>query len=236
MGDPMDFSISGRPDYALLTVRLRQGQQVFAEPAAMASMDPCIQLKAGFKGGLLKSLGRAFGGESMIVNTFTAKSDGEVTFAPGPMGDLAHYRLQGNSIMLQRGGYVANGPGVDVTGKWAGFKGFFSGEGLVLLKASGEGDLFFSTYGSIIEVDVRDAYYVDTGYVVAFEDTLNYQVTTLPGLRIGGKIKTFIFGGEGLVCRFSGTGKLWLQTRAVNPFLTWVWPFRPTKKNDAGGD
>jgi len=232
MSEQLQFDISGRPDFALLTVNLKDGQQIFAEPSAMATMDTTIKLKAGLKGGLLKSVGRAFGGESMIINTFTAQSAGEVLFAPGTQGDLAHYRLSGNSIMLQRGGYVANGPGVEVSGKWAGFKGFFSGEGMVLLKASGEGDLFFSTYGSLIEVDVRDAYYVDTGYVVAFEDTLQYQVTTLPGLRIGSKIKSFIFGGEGLVCRFSGTGKLWIQTRAVNPFLSWIHPFRPQKKND----
>jgi uncharacterized protein (TIGR00266 family) len=232
MSESLDFEIAGRPDFAILKVRLKQDQQVFAEPTAMASMDPTIELKAGFKGGLMKSLGRAFGGESLIVNTFTARrGGGEVVFAPGSMGDLVHYRLQGQGLMLQRGGYVANGPGVDVSGKWQGFRGFFSGEGLVLLRATGEGDLFFSTYGSIVEIDVRDAYYVDTGYIVAFEESLQYRVTTLPGLGVGSRIKSFLFGGEGLVCRFTGAGKLWVQTRAVNPFLTWVHPFRPGKSD-----
>ena len=82
-------------------------------------------------------------------------------------------------------------------------------------------------------MDVRGEYIVDTGYVVAFENTLNYQVDVLPGLKTGGKLKSFFFGGEGLVARFSGQGKIWLQTRAVNPFLTWVYPYRPAPKNNS---
>ena len=104
MASSLNFEITQRPDFALLTVNLEQGQQVFAEPSAMASMDTSIELKAGFKGGLGKSLGRAFGGESMIVNTFTAGSGpGEVTFASGPLGDMFHYKLDGGSLYLQRG-------------------------------------------------------------------------------------------------------------------------------------
>ena len=70
--------------------------------------------------------------------------------------------------------------GVEVTGKWQGAKGFFGGEGLVLLKASGEGDIFFNSYGAILSVDVTDEYIVDTGYIVAFEDTLNYNISVPP--------------------------------------------------------
>lgn len=233
MTQPYNFDIICQPDFSLLRVQLRDGEEIFAEPSAMASMDPHVELKTGMKGGLLRSVGRAFGGESFFINTFTARgAPGEVTFAPGQMGDLCHYPLRGTGLMLQRGGYVAHGPGVEVTAKWEGFRGFFSGEGMVLLKATGQGDLFFSTYGSIIEIDVRNSYYVDTGYVVAFEETLQYQVTTLPGLSTGGRIRSFFFGGEGLVCRFSGQGKLWIQTRAVNPFLTWIYPFRPQKKGN----
>jgi len=227
-----EFDISHRPDFAFLTVHLRAGQQIQAETSAMASMDSGIKMKSGLKGGLLKSVGRAFGGESMVMNTFTAEEAGEVTFAPGPMGDCMHYPVSSaGGIMLQRGAYVASSPGVEVNGKWAGFKGFFS-EGMVLLKATGEGDLFFNTYGAIIEVDVSDNYYVDNTYVVAFEDTLDYRITTLPGLKTGSRIKSFLFGGEGLVCEFQGQGKLWIQTRAVTQFVNWVNPFRPTKNNN----
>ena len=222
------YEISQRPDFSMVTLRMNQGQKVFSEPSAMAAMTPSIKLKAGFKGGIGKTLGRAFGGESLIINTLEAATEpGEVSFAPGVQGDVVHYALQNNTIYLQRGAFLLHSEGIELTGKWQGAKGFFSGQGLVLLKASGTGDLFFNSYGAILAVDVTDQYYVDTGYIVAFEDTLQYQVTVLPGLRAGGKIKSFFFGGEGLVCQFSGQGRVWIQTRHPQTFLSWVHPFRP---------
>ena len=230
----LDFEIVDRSDFAMARLRLKQGQRIYAEPAAMVAMDSGIQLKAGLKGGLLKSLGRGLGGESVIVNTYTCAVDsGELLLAPGPMGDMQHYALSGNRILLQRGAFVAHSEGVEVDGKWGGFKGLFSGEGLVLLQAHGTGDLFFNAYGAIMEVDVRGDYVVDTGYIVAFEDTLDYSISVLPGLGIGSKVKSFLFGGEGLVCRFSGVGKLWIQTRAVNPFLRFIHPFRPVQRDNS---
>jgi uncharacterized protein (TIGR00266 family) len=92
-------------------------------------------------------------------------------------------------------------------------RGFFSGEGLILLKCSGIGDIFFNSYGAILELDVEDEVYVDTGFIVAFESTLNYQVTTLPGARPGTNWKSLFLGGEGLVCRFSGRGKVWILSQ-----------------------
>ena len=227
-----EYEISQRPDFALVTVKLAPGQKVFAEPSGMAAMTPSIKLTSGLKGGLGKTIGRALGGESLIINTFTAEDEpGELICAAGAAGDAAYYRLQGNSLMLQRGAFMLHSDGVELTGKWQGAKGFFSGEGLVLLKASGSGDLFFNSYGAILTVDVTDQYIVDTGYVVAFEDSLNYKVTVLPGLRAGGKLKSFFFGGEGLVCQFSGQGRVWIQTRHVGSFLSFVNPYRPTKNN-----
>ncbi|MBI4817944.1 MAG: TIGR00266 family protein [Deltaproteobacteria bacterium] len=230
-GEALTFSIQQRPDFAIVQVKLEAGQQVLSEPSVMMSMDPSIELKAGFKGGLGKTLGRALGGESLIVSTYTARAPGEVVFAAGPIGDISHYPLRGNTILLQRGAFVACSPGVQVTGSWQGAKGFFSGEGLVLLKASGQGDLFFNSFGAILQIDVSGEYYVDTGFIVAFEDTLNYSVTVLPGMSTKGKVKSFFFGGEGLVTKFSGQGKVWVQTRAVNPYLNWLTPFRPVQKS-----
>lgn len=229
-----EYEILQRPDFAILRVRLAQQQQLMAEPKAMVSMDPAVELKAGLSGrGMLGSVGRMFAGENLIVNTFTAeRGEGEVLLAPGPAGDIVHYPMSGGSLLLQRGAYLANAPGVDLNAKWEGARGFFSGNGLILLRASGVGDLFFNAYGAVLELNVTDEYMVDTGYVVAFEDTLQYQVTTLPGLGLGSRAKSFFFGGEGLVVRFSGQGRLWIQTRTINPFLSWVYPFRPQKKRD----
>lgn len=227
------FDIVHRPDFAMLRVQLGQGQHVFAEPAAMASMDSSIVLRAGLKGGILGSMGRVLAGESLIVNTFTAeRAAGEVTFAPGPAGDILHYGLRGGRLLLQRGAYLAHSDGVEISGKWGGARGFFSGQGLVLLAASGTGDVFFNAYGAVLEMDVTDDFIVDTGYVVAFEDTLSYDVSVLPGLGFAGRAKSFFFGGEGLVVRFSGQGRVWVQTRTVNPFLSFIYPYRPQKRRE----
>jgi len=231
MPSSLQFQIECRPDFSLLAVQLKQGEKIFAEPAAMASMSPQITLQAGLKGGALKSLGRMLGGESLIVNTFTATNGpGEILFAPGHLGDTHHYQLSGGAVLLQRGAYLASSEGVDVSAQWQGAKGFFSGEGLVLLKASGTGDLFFNSYGAILEIDVRDQFIVDSGYIVAFEDTLQYNIGLLPGLR-GGGFKRLFFSGEGLVCRFSGEGRIWIQTRHLAPYLSWIHAFRPSSSS-----
>lgn len=229
----VQYDILQRPDFALLRVQLAQGQRLFAEPAAMASMDSSIALSAGFKGGLMGSMGRMFAGESLVVSTYTAgQGGGEVLLAPGAAGDITPYHLRGGRLFLQRGCYLANAEGVEISAKWGGARGFFSGPGLILLQATGMGDLFFHAFGAVLELSVEGEYLVDTGYVVAFEDTLQYQVTTLPGLGLGSKAKSFFFGGEGLVVRFTGQGKVWVQTRTINPFLSWVYPYRPVKRRE----
>ncbi len=225
----LDYEILQRPDFALLSVRLAAGQSVLAEPSAMATMEPSVRMQSGFRGGFGRSAGRLFGGESLIMNTFRAEAGGEVTLAPGSPGDIVGYPLTGGALLLQRGAFLAHSEGVEVSGSWQGARGFFSGAGLILLRASGQGDLFFNSYGAILELDVRDGFVVDTGYVVAFEETLEYQVSVMPGLRPGARIKTFLFGGEGLVVRFAGQGRVWIQTREVASFLRWIHPFRPVK-------
>lgn len=227
------FDILQRPEFAMLRLQLEANQRVFSEPSAMAGMAPSIELKAGLKGGLMGSVGRMLAGENLVVNTYRAAgAPGELLLAPAAVGDIIHYRLARSRLLLQRGSYLANGEGVEVSASWAGARGFFSGQGLVLLQAQGDGDIFFNAYGAVLQIDVTHDYIVDTGYVVAFEDTLQYNVSALPGLGIGKQAKSFFFGGEGLVVRFSGQGKVWVQTRTVGPLLNWVHAFRPQKRSD----
>ncbi len=82
-----------------------------------------------------------------------------------------------------------------------------------------------------MEIPVKGNYIVDTSYIVAFEDTLNYNVEIIGGLSFK-NLRTGIFGGEGLVCRFSGEGKLWVQSRNLYPLLNFLDAFRPVKSND----
>ena len=121
---------------------------------------------------------------------------------------------------------MASGMNVNLDWKWQGCKGFFSGESLILMRCTGQGDLWFNTYGAIIEIPVDGDYVVDTGYIVAFTGGLHYNVESVGGL------KSLFFSGEGLVCRFRGQGKLWIQTRHPGAFAGWTWPFRPPPPNN----
>ncbi|MDH5655016.1 MAG: TIGR00266 family protein [Spirochaetia bacterium] len=220
----MKHTITCSPDYSLLTVNIPAGNTVKVEASAMAAMDTNIKMKTRMKGGL----GRLLTRESLFINEFTAEGgDGDIMIAPGSPGDLKHISLDGNVVYLQNSGYVASGLDVTLETKWQGMmKGFFSGESLFLIKCSGKGDLWFNSYGGIIEIDVKGEYIVDTGYIVAFEETLDYNVQSVGGL------KSLFFSGEGLVCRFSGSGKLWIQTRNVMAFANWTFPYRPVKKSN----
>lgn len=230
MSAEIAFNIAHAPAYAALNLQLRANQTVMVESGGMAAMDTCIKMKSKVQGGLMKGIGRMLGGESLFVSEFTAVgSPGELMISPGVPGDIRHYRLTGsNSLLVQSSGFVAASPTVQMDTKFQGFKGFFSGESLFLIKVMGSGDFWFSSYGAILEIPVSGDYVVDTGYIVAFEDTLNYNVEMLGGLSWKG-LRTGIFGGEGLVCRFQGQGKLWIQSRNLYPLINFLNPFRPTK-------
>lgn len=227
------YEIDHAPAYATLKLMLRPQQTVLVESGAMAAMDSSITMRSKATGGLMGGVGRMFGGESFFISEFTAQNQpGQLYVCPGIPGDIYHYVLSGyGGLMVQSGGFVAASPEVQIDTQFQGFRGFFSGESLFLLRLTGSGDLWFSSYGAIQEVTVRDEYIVDTGYVVAFEDTLNYRVEMISGLSFRG-LKTGIFGGEGLICRFRGQGKLWIQSRSLYPLLNFLNPFRPVKSKD----
>ena len=224
------YKIEHSPAYASLVLRLNPQQTVLVESGAMAAMDAGIQMKSKVKGGLMKGIGRLVSGESFFVSEFTAgDSPADLYVSPGVPGDVRHYALQGNNLMIQGSGFVACSPTVNIETKFQGFKGFFSGESLFLIRATGEGDVWFSSYGAIVEIPVDGDYVVDTGYIVAFEDTLDYKVEMLGGLSFKG-LRTGILGGEGLVCRFKGRGRLWVQSRNLYRFINFINPFRPAKR------
>jgi uncharacterized protein (TIGR00266 family) len=231
MTQTIDFTIAHAPAYASLTLRLKAQQTVLVEAGAMAAMDPWIEMKSKMKGGLMKSIGRVLGGESLFLSEFTPKGKpGELVLAPGVPGDVQHYVLSGSSLMLQSSGFVACSPTITLNTKFQGVRGFFSGESLFLVRAEGTGDLWFSSYGAILEIPVEGEYVVDTGYVVAFEESLNYTVELIGGLSFR-SLKTGIFGGEGFVCRFRGKGRLWIQSRQLSGLINFMNPYRPTKSD-----
>jgi uncharacterized protein (TIGR00266 family) len=227
-----NYTIDHSPAYAAVRMNLAANQSITVEAGAMAAMDTHITMKSKMRGGILESVGRMLGGESLFLSEFTAQSKpGELLISPGVPGDVCHYQIaSGRSLFLQSSGFVACDPSIELDTKFQGMKGFFSGESLFLIKASGAGDIWFSSYGAIVEIPVNGSYLVDTGYVVAFEDSLNYNVELLGGLSRKG-LKTAIFGGDGLVCRFSGQGRLWIQTRHIGPLVNFLHAFRPVKSD-----
>ncbi|MEQ8755106.1 TIGR00266 family protein [Coleofasciculus sp. G1-WW12-02] len=232
MSHQISYKIEHSPSYASLVLNLKTNETVLVESGAMAAMDTCIKMKSRAKGGLMKGLGRMVSGESFFISEFTAEGkSGELYVSPGVPGDICHYYLQGNGLMIQSSGFVAASPTVEIDTKFQGFKGFFSGESLFLIRATGTGDIWFSSYGAIIEIPVAGDYVVDTSYIVAFEDTLNYNVEMLGGLSFRG-LRTGLLGGEGLVCRFNGEGRLWVQSRELYSLINFLNPFRPTKSNN----
>ncbi len=228
--EQISYEIQHNPAYASLILNLKNNQTVLVEASAMAAMDSNLTMKSKVKGGLLKGVKRMLSGESLFINEFTSTGKaGQIYISPGVPGDVQHYYLTSNSaLMIQSSGFVASSSTVEIDSKFQGFKGFFSGESLFLLRAIGEGSIWFSSYGAIIEIPVSGEYIVDTGYIVAFEDTLNYNVEVIGGLSFK-NFKAGILGGEGLVCRFSGEGKLWVQTRLLYNLINFLNPFRPVK-------
>ncbi len=219
-----EYAIEGRPDFAYVTVQVPAEQTLKVEASSMATMSTNMEMKTKLKGGFSRFLT----GESLFINEFSARGGpGEIGIAPGAPGDLVHYFVDSREeIFLQSSAFVASSMGVEVDSKWQGFKGFFSGESLFLIRCAGQGDLWFNTYGAIMEIDVNGDYVVDTGHIVAFTSGLQYEVTSFGGL------KSLFFSGEGLVCRFSGHGRLWVQTRQLPSFAWWVHPYRPVERSN----
>lgn len=224
MSEKYNFKIEGGPDYSMLHIDIPANHTILVEAAAMAAMDTNLKMKAKLKGGF----GRMLSGENLIINEYTAENGaGEMKIAPNLPGDLAHYYLNGNDeIFLQSSCFLASNAKVKTDSKWGGFKGFFSGMGLFLIKCTGSGDLWFNSYGGIIEMEiVNSKYVVDTAHVVAFTSGLDYRVKSI------GNMKSLFLSQEGLVCEFDGTGKVWVQSRKVMPLVNWADPFRTVQRS-----
>ena len=211
----MHFDIQYRPAHSLATAHLEVGETVRAEASAMVSMTKNLTIQtsgplAG-RGGLIKNLKRAvLGGESFFTNTFTAHgTPGHVTLAPTLCGDMIVAELsEGRPLYIQGSSYVASSDSVEIDARWQGFKGFFSGESLFFLEASGVGPVVVNAFGAIETLDLDGDIIVDTGHLVAFTAGIDYEVTKASR----GWIASYL-SGEGFVLRMSGRGRLYLQSR-----------------------
>jgi uncharacterized protein (TIGR00266 family) len=217
------------PIYGLLVLTLKPQQRVWAQKSTTVGMDRGILHKSTPREDWYKALQKNLGKHAFSLEDFsTDKHKADLYLAPILPGSIQHYYVkQKRGLILQSSNFLACSDGVTIDDEFEADKDFFSGKSLFLVKTTGRGDLWFSSYGGMIEVNISRDHIVDTSYIVAFEESLSYKLENLRGLSFRELAKGF-FGGEGKICRFSGQGKLWLQCRSVNSLINFVKPFTHT--------
>lgn len=207
-----------RPGSSAAEIKLMPGQEFTAEGGAMIAISPTIQMSTSShkknSGGIVKGLKRMLSGESFFLNHYTAgNQSGTVWLGTTHSGDMMVKELNGEGIIVQGGSYVASTPGIEIDMNWQGFKSLISRESLFWLSIKGKGTVIVNSFGAIYPVQINGEYIVDTGHIVAFEESLNFTLT-----KAGKSWVSSILGGEGLVCKFKGQGTVWIQSHNTTSF------------------
>ncbi|KAI1639066.1 tryptophan RNA-binding attenuator protein-like domain-containing protein [Biscogniauxia mediterranea] len=209
------YRISHRDCNTIVTIQLAMGCPLNAKPGVLIAMSPTITLKGEYKFSMKKLVA---GGGEFGHSTFIGP--GELLLAPSMLGDITTIRLTGSeSWSVGKDAYVANTQGVVRDYKRQGLgKAMFSGEGLWVHKISGIGLLWITSFGAIIRKDLADGekYIVDNGHLVAWN--VKYVMERVAS---GGIIGNFA-SGEGLVCKFTGPGTVFIQTRNPRAFSAYM--------------
>jgi len=220
----MDIDIQQRPGCSAARIALAPGELLTAEGGSMISMSGDMQInttthKKG-KGGVLKAIKRMISGESFFMNHYTPGANGgEVIVAPTLQGDMMTYELDNENLIVQGRSYVASSEHIEIDFGWQGFKSVLSGESMFWLNISGSGKVLVNSFGAIYPVEVDGEYIVDTGHIVAFNETLDFFLT-----KAGKSWISSMLGGEGLVCKFKGKGTVWCQSHNAGSFGQTVGP------------
>lgn len=215
--------------FATLKVWLTQGQRMKAESDAMVAMSNTIDVEGKLDGGILGGLARRFlTGEKLFFQELIAqRGPGEVLLAHAIPGEIKMIEMDGSQdYILQKDGFFASSGSIDISTKMQNLaRGLFSGEGFFVMKASGQGLLFISSYGAIheIEVPAGEEISIDNGHLVAWPDGMQYSIEKASS----GWISSFT-SGEAIICRFRGPGRVLIQTRNPKGFGNWLLQFIPT--------
>jgi uncharacterized protein (TIGR00266 family) len=220
----MQVSLRHRPAYSLAYLVLDAGEQVFVERGSMAVMSGGVSVRAATGSGVSTAIARrAIGGESLVFSAFKGEITGAwLAVAPPRPGDIEVVELAGTGLLVQTGALLAYAEGVDVSLRYGGVRSVIMHEGVVFLHVAGEGDAVLCSYGAIERLDVGqgETLIVDTGHLVAFDDTMQFEVGPL------GSISTAALTGEGIVAKFTGPGVVYIQTRAERDLRSWLLPTR----------
>jgi uncharacterized protein (TIGR00266 family) len=229
----MKYEITDDRAFPLVRFDLQQGEEVKAESGAMVAMSEGMELTGRMDGGFLRGVARKLSGESFFMQRIVATARaGWVLLAAATPGGIATAEVgAGRGLLVQKDGYLAATADVQVSTKMQSLsKGFLSGEGFFVVKVSGEGTVFLSTYGSIYTIDVAEGetVLIDNGHLVAWDATMKYDITK------GAKTWfSSVTSGEGFACRFHGPGRVLIQTRNPQQLAGWIFPFLPVPKTTA---
>lgn len=213
----MQYQIIGQTVPAVECTLMR-GESMYTQSGGMIWQTPGITMTTNARGGIAKSIGRMFAGESLFMANYTADADGaRVAFGSTVPGTVVPVDVGQTPLIAQKGAFLCAEQSVDLsvafTKKFSA--GLFGGEGFILQKLTGKGMVFLEVDGDMVQYDLAPGAVmkVDTGNVVAFEPSVQYEIETVKGL---GNI---LFGGEGLfLTKLTGPGRVMLQTQNFNEF------------------
>ena len=207
-------TITGGGGFQAALVEIGPRERFISESGAMFrasdNVDVDVTTRTRSSGGLFSGIRRMIAAESFFLSEYRTNDGriGEVALAPRLPGALATIHCTGVGRWVCAGGsYVGSSEYLDLDTQFQGIGGVFSGESLSFLEVSGAGDLIVSAFGAIREIEVNGALTVDTGHVVAFEDSLGYSL----GKAGGSWLQSFL-ASEGVTLNFSGHGKLYVQS------------------------
>ncbi len=220
----MKTEILGGRAFAYVRVELEPGESIITESDAMSSMSADLDLTARFNGGFFKGLLRKYlGGETLFISQFSNRTDGPRTLTlvqPTP-GEIRCHEVDGEELYLQPGAFLAATEGVTLGVKWAGFVSWIAREGLFKLVVKGQGKVWYGAYGALLDRQVDGEFIVDTSHLVAYGPGVKLK------LQLAGGLFSSFFGGEGIVTRVCGQGKVVIQTRSEPGLLAWINPKLP---------
>ena len=227
--------ITHGPSFAMLRVDLAPGQTVVAEAGAMVARHQPVTMEAKLNASrnagffaMLKSLivaliRKVIGGETFIVNHFTTAQGGSVWLAPAMAGQISYRRLNGEKLVLSTGAYLAHSGDVQIGMRFGGLRGILAKEGAFFLELSGHGELWFTSYGGVEAIDINGPFSIDNGHLVGYEGGLRFDIGS-----VGGGLMGMFASGEGLVCKFNGQGRVYLQSRNLSSLVGWLTPLLPS--------
>ena len=221
----MNYDIKGGA-FPVVLCNLADGEKMITEKGSMVWMTPNMEMTT-VGGGIGKMFGKAFSGESMFQNIYSAHGAGMIAFGSSFPGRIVPIQLSGNSFVLQKSAFLAAEPGVKLDiffNKKVG-AGIFGGEGFIMQKVSGTGIAFAEIDGDLIEyqLEAGQQMVVDTGYVAGFESTVSIDIQQVAGL------KNKMLGGEGFFNTvLTGPGRIWLQTMPISGVANAIRPFIPS--------